>query len=88
MPRISGRLLEVAVYKNRTVVDRWSLMGKGRSREVVADGGSTVLLFSLPKIHVVDTTSTIRNGSINKLESRLACENSLFQALTVGKTSK
>ena len=57
-------------------------MGEGRLREVVAHGGSTVLLFSLRRIHVVDSSITIRNGSINKLESRLAYENSLFQALT------
>ena len=63
-------------------------MGEGRLREVVAHIGSTVLLFSLPRIHLVDTSLTIRNGSINKLESRLAYENSLFQALTGGKTSK
>lgn len=88
MPRISGRLRELAAYKNRTGVDRWSLMGEGRLREVVAHIGSTVLLFSLPRIHLVDTSLTIRNGSINKLESRLAYENSLFQALTGGKTSK
>ena len=56
-PRISGRFREVAVYKNRTDVDRWSLMGEGRLREVVAHIGSTVLLFSLPTIYVVDTTS-------------------------------
>lgn len=85
MPRISGRLREVAAYKNRIGVDRWSLMGKGRLREVVADIGSTVLLFSLPRIHVVDTSFTMTNGSINKLESRLAYENSLFQALSEGE---
>lgn len=50
--------------------------------------GSTVLLFSLPRIHLVDTSLTIRNGSINKLESRLAYENSMFQAPTGGKTSE
>ena len=32
MPRISGRLREVAAYK-------WSLMGEGRLREVVAHIG-------------------------------------------------
>ena len=35
MPRISGRLREVAPYKNRTGVDRWSLMREDRLREVV-----------------------------------------------------
>ena len=88
MPRISSRSREVAAYKNRTGVDRWSLMGEGRLREVVAREGSTVLFFSLRRIHVFDTSITIRNGSINKLESRLAYENRLFQALTGGKTSK
>ena len=57
MPRISGRVREVAPYKNRTGVDRWSLMREDHLREVVAHIGSTVLLFSLPRIHVVDTTS-------------------------------
>ena len=45
-------------------------MGDGRLRVVVAHGGSTVSFFSLPRIHVVDTNYTIRNGSIKTTNER------------------
>ena len=52
----SGRLREVVVYERFQfmaltenifgVLQRWFLMGGGRLREVVARGGSTVLMFT------------------------------------------
>ena len=45
-----GRLKEVSTigsdWEKFGVLDRWSLMGGGRLREVVAPGGSTIVLIN------------------------------------------
>ena len=64
MPRISSRLREVAAYKNRTGGDRWSLMGEGRLREVVANIGRVRLYCCFLSLESILLILVLQSGMV------------------------